>query len=62
MWSEIQLNTDKLTMIEYKIIKGNIETPEGFDPKQISGYNVSDDLKLAFNPDQNLLKQITVLS
>ena len=56
MWSEIQLNTDKLTMIEYKIIKGNIETPEGFDPKQISGYNVSDDLKLAFNPDQKLVK------
>lgn len=56
MQAEIQRVTDNLSMIDYKIIKGNIDTPEGFNVGDVTGYTVNDNLELSFSPQKKWVK------
>lgn len=56
MQAEIQRVTDNLSMIDYKIIKGNIDTPEGFNAGDVTGYTVNDNLELSFSPHKKWVK------
>ena len=56
MQVDIQKVTDHLSMVDYKIIKGKIETPEDFEPDDVTGYTVNDNLKLSFSPAKKWIK------
>ncbi|WP_298350399.1 hypothetical protein [Runella sp.] len=47
---------EKLSMIEFKLIKGQIDTPEEFDIEKIEGHQVENSLKLGFNLEDKLIK------
>ncbi|AEI49870.1 hypothetical protein [Runella slithyformis] len=47
---------EKLSMIEFKLIKGQIDTPEEFDVEKIEGHQVENSLKLGFNLEDKLIK------
>lgn len=47
---------EKLSMIEFKLIKGQIDTPEDFDIEKIEGHQVENSLKLGFNLEDKLIK------
>lgn len=47
---------EKLSIIEFKFIKGQVDTPEEFDMKKIQGYHIENDLELAFNLEEKLAK------
>lgn len=47
---------EKLALIEYKMIKGQVETPENFDLDKVVGHELDRVLKLMFNLDDKLAK------
>ncbi len=47
---------DKLSIIELKFIKDQIEAPEEFSIEKIDGYNLENSLQLAFNLEERLSK------
>jgi hypothetical protein len=47
---------EKLSIIEFKLIKGQIDTPEEFDIEKIEGHQVENSLKLGFNLEDKLIK------
>ncbi len=49
-------NPDKLSILEYKLIKGQIDTPEDLVVDHIEGYNLDNTLQLSFNLEEKLIK------
>jgi hypothetical protein len=47
---------EKLSIIEFKFIKGQVETPEDFIDDNIIGYKLENSLQLAFNLEEKLIK------
>ncbi len=56
MQPESLFNPDKLKLVHYRMVSGQINSPSDFDLEQIKGFNHSVDLKLAFNFDLKLAK------
>lgn len=48
-----QFDPDKLSLTEYKLIKGSIETPEDFDSEKVVGHKLETDLQIGFDLSSN---------
>lgn len=46
----------KVTLREFKLVKGQIDTPEFFDHNRVKGFGTSSKLKLGFNLKDNLAR------
>lgn len=46
----------KITLIDFKTLKGQVETPENFDISKIAGFQLDNSLQLSFNLEDNLAK------
>lgn len=47
---------EKIAMIDFKMIKGQVDTPENFDISKIVGHQLDNSLRLGFNLDDKLAK------
>ena len=47
---------EKLSIIEFKFIKGQVDTPEDFYIDQVEGHHLENTLQLAFNLEEKLVK------
>lgn len=56
MSDNIIFNPDKLLIVDFKLIKGQIEVPERFLSKEIKGFHLENSLELGFNLEDNLIK------
>ena len=49
-------NPEKISILEYKYIKGQIDTPEDFNIEKVKGHDLENTLQLGFNLDDKLAK------
>jgi hypothetical protein len=47
---------EKLSLIEFKFIKGQVDTPEDFLIEKVAGHQLENSLQLAFNLEEKLVK------
>ena len=47
---------EKITLIDFKMIKGQVDTPENFDISKVVGHQLDNSLQLGFNLDDKLAK------
>lgn len=47
---------EKITFVEFKMIKGQVDTPEFFDAQVVTGHQLENTLQLGFNLDDKLAK------
>lgn len=47
---------EKIALIEFKMIKGQVDTPENFDISKVVGHQLGNSLQLGFNLDDKLAK------
>lgn len=47
---------EKLEILEFKVLKGQVDTPEDFDIDKVMGYQLENSLQLGFNLEENLIK------
>lgn len=47
---------EKVTLIDFKMIKGQVDTPENFDIIKVNGHTLDNSLQLGFNLDDKLAK------
>ena len=47
---------EKISLIDFKMIKGQVDTPENFDLSKVAGYQLENSLQLAFNLDDKMAK------
>ena|SRR5690606_5753984 len=47
---------EKIALIEFKMIKGQVDTPENFDISKVVGHQLDNSLQLGFNHDDKLAK------
>lgn len=47
---------EKLSLIEFKLIKGQVDTPEDFNLDNVKEYLLENSLQLAFNLEEKLVK------
>lgn len=47
---------EKITIVDFKIVKDQVDTPEDFDSKKIEGHHLNNDLQLGFNLEDKLVK------
>lgn len=56
MQDKIVFDPEKITLIDFKMIKGQVETPENFDISKVVGHQLDNSLQLGFNLDDKLAK------
>jgi hypothetical protein len=47
---------EKISIIEFRMAKGEVETPENFDHSKIEGHHIENELQIGFNLDKKLVK------
>lgn len=47
---------EKITLIDFKMIKGQVDTPENFDISKVVGHQLDNSLQLGFNLEDKLAK------
>ena len=47
---------EKMTIIEFKMVKGQVDTPEDFDSSKVQGHHLENSLQLGFNLQDKLVK------
>ncbi len=47
---------EKITLIDFKMIKGQVDTPENFDISKVKGHQLDNSLQLGFNLEEKLAK------
>ena len=47
---------EKIALVEFKMIKGQVDTPENFDISKVGGHQLDHSLQLAFNLKDKLAK------
>lgn len=47
---------ERILLIDFKMIKGHVDTPENFDISKVVGHQLDNSLKLGFSLDDNLAK------
>jgi len=52
----VKFDPEKIKMLDFKLIKGQIDMPEEFDSAAIMDYDVENSLQMSFNLEQKLLK------
>jgi hypothetical protein len=48
--------SEKIALIEFKMIKGQVDNPENFDINKVAGHQLDNSLQLSFNLDDKLAK------
>ncbi len=56
MQDKVVFDPEKMTLIDFKIIKGQVDTPENFDISKVVGHQLENSLQLGFNLDDKLAK------
>lgn len=56
MAKKVVLQPEKIHLVDFKIIKGQIESPFDFDPKMISGHPFEVSFELGFSLENSLVK------
>ena len=56
MLDKAVFDPEKLSILDFKFIKGQVETPEDFDIEKIDGHHLENSLLLATDMTQNLIK------
>ena len=51
-----RIDTDKITMREFRLVKGQIDSPFDFRISNIKSFNYTVDFKTSFNFEENLVK------
>ncbi|SDA96031.1 hypothetical protein SAMN03080617_04169 [Algoriphagus alkaliphilus] len=51
-----KFDPEKIALIEFKMIKGQVDTPENFDISKVGGHELDHALKLGFNLSDKLAK------
>lgn len=46
----------KITILEFKMVRGQVDTPEDFDQDKVEGRHLENGLQLGFNLDDKLVK------
>lgn len=49
-------NPDKLSIIDFKLVKGQVDTPEDFSIEKVSGHHLENSLEIGFNLEDKLVK------
>lgn len=49
-------DVEKIELIEFKMIKGQVDNPENFDVNKVAGHQLDNSLQLSFNLDDKLAK------
>ena len=47
---------EKMALIDFKMLKGQVDTPENFDLSKVVGHQLDNSLQLGFNLDKKLAK------
>lgn len=47
---------EKISLVEFKIVKGQVDVPEDFDAAAVKGHNLDNSLQLGFNLNEKLVK------
>lgn len=47
---------EKISMIEFKMVKGQVDTSEDFDVSNVEGHHLDNSLQLGFNMEEKLVK------
>lgn len=47
---------EKITLVDFKMIKGQVDTPENFDISKVVGHQLDNSLQLGFNLEDKLAK------
>ncbi len=47
---------EKLSLIDFKMIKGQVDTPENFELSKVNGHQLDNSLQLGFNIEDKLVK------
>lgn len=47
---------EKISIIDFKMVKGQVDNPEVFDQNKVEGYNLDNGLQLGFNLDDKLVR------
>ena len=47
---------EKISIIDFKMVKGQVDTSEDFDPSKIEGYHLDNGLQFGFSQDEKLVK------
>jgi hypothetical protein len=56
---------DKINIVDFKLLKGQVETPDDFAIEHIDGHHLENTLELAFNLEDKLVKadfSVTILT
>jgi hypothetical protein len=56
MSDNIIIDPEKISMLDFKLLKNNIESPEYFDVNQVTAFVADEELKIAFNIPSCLIK------
>jgi len=56
MSDKMIFDPEKITLVEFKMIKGQVDTPENFDTSKVVGNQLDNSLQLAFNLKDKLAK------
>lgn len=51
-----KFDPEKITIIDFKMLKGQVETPEDFDLETVEGHELNNSFQLSFNLGENLAK------
>lgn len=49
-------NPDKISIVEFKMVKGQVDVPEEFENANVEGHHVDNTLQFGFNLDEKLVK------
>jgi hypothetical protein len=47
---------EKISIVDFKMVKGQVDTSEYFDPSKIEGYHLENGLQFGFSRDEKLVK------
>lgn len=53
---QAHFSPESITIVEFKMVKGQVDTPEDFDLSMVEGHHLNNSLKLGFNIDNKLVK------
>ncbi len=56
------LDPGKISILEFKMVKGQVDTPEEFDLSKVEGFHLENTLQFSFNLDARLVKTDFIIS
>jgi hypothetical protein len=56
MQDKSTFDPEKITLIDFKMIKGQVDTPENFDINKVVGHQLDNSLQLGFNLEDKMAK------